>query len=405
MTNKMPIDDVALPADIKVLNRFKILDLFTTGDRLTAFDIHQATGISKPTIMRALQFFCESGTIASVGLGSSSKAGGKRPEYFAFADNRKILCIALWPESITFALSGLVTDVYEIRTYPRKPHGSLEETFAVLAEKAMEYLDDNQLSIEDLYGIGLSTAGTVNYAQNILHYNSQDPDWGTDIPMEQYLQPIFGKEKVYVVENAGKVCGRAILTEQPELADRRVISIFSTWGISACLIENGHVLSGKDSLIGEIGHMTIDTSDTRVCGCGKRGCLENKVNRFAVGDLLANCAEWKDRDISFTELFNASREGDATAREIVRMTAHYFAVVLHNLSLAYNPNIVIFQGDYALADVYFDTCLKKELAEFRYASSEDLLEIIYDHRPLHRLAAKGEAAMVKQHYFSTKEYM
>ena len=69
---------IAMPSDLKRLNRQKILEVFRSGEVLTAADIHEVTHISRPTVMRALQHFCQSGVLKSVGLGSATSVGGKK---------------------------------------------------------------------------------------------------------------------------------------------------------------------------------------------------------------------------------------------------------------------------------------------------------------------------------------
>jgi glucokinase len=44
-------------------------------------------------------------------------------------------------------------------------------------------------------------------------------------------------------------------------------------GISAHVVESGHLLKGRHNLAGELGHVTVDP-DGPLCGCGRRGCLE-----------------------------------------------------------------------------------------------------------------------------------
>ena len=86
---------IAMPSDLKRVNRQKILEVFRSGETLTAADIHEATHISRPTVMRALQHFCNTGVLKSVGLGNATSVGGKKPEQFTFGDTRKILSISL----------------------------------------------------------------------------------------------------------------------------------------------------------------------------------------------------------------------------------------------------------------------------------------------------------------------
>ena len=182
------------------------------------------------------------------------------------------------------------------------------------------------------------------------------------------------------------------------------MTIFTTWGISACLIDNGHVMNGKDSLIGEIGHMTISDSDPVVCNCGKKGCLEIMVSISRVKKILVDRGEERlAESITFPELFEHSEQGNEAARAAVAYLAHRFAIALHNISLSYNPDIVIFLGDFAYADNYFDQCLTKELQEFRYYPHSGIFRTEYDKRELSVLAARGGSTLLKKKYFSTIE--
>ena len=46
MATKISIDKIAVPADIKLVNRQRILETFMSGEKQTIAAIHAATGIS-----------------------------------------------------------------------------------------------------------------------------------------------------------------------------------------------------------------------------------------------------------------------------------------------------------------------------------------------------------------------
>ena len=112
---------VAMPGDAKIRNRQMMLRAICSGQAVTAADIHQSTGISRLTAMRFLQHLCQCGAVAPVGFGESTRAGGKKPELFRFSDQRRILCVNLWPETIALALSGLAGPVYDLEESARPP--------------------------------------------------------------------------------------------------------------------------------------------------------------------------------------------------------------------------------------------------------------------------------------------
>lgn len=387
----------ALPGDLKRLNRQRVLRALRAGGAMSASDLHEATGISRPTVMRALQHYQNLGAVESLGLGSTTRAGGKKPELFRFANRQRILCLNLWPERVTLALCGMTGDVYALEEHGVRLAPTLREALESLEKLSEDYLARQGVSAP--YGVALTVPGTVDYEAQVLRYNSQAPGWGADLALLPRLRERFGPQYAYHVENAGKAAGRAVLLGQPEYSRQRMLTLFTTWGVSACMMERGHVLSGRDSLIGEIGHMLISDHGPVVCGCGKRGCLESLVSLARVRARMEERGARPPADMG--ELFDRSRAGEAAARETSEALAHCFAVALHNLSLAYNQEAVIFQGDYAQADEAFDRRLKEELREFRYYPSGRLFTIAYDRRPLALLASMGAAEELRARYFDS----
>ena len=393
---------IALPEDLKRVNRRRIMGVFRRGVPVTIAEIHRETRISKPTVTRAVQHFCEQGLVRSLGLGSTTSAGGKKPELFQFADERRILCLELWPRQGTLALCGLTGGVYALEHREAWMHNSLEQAFRPMAEAARAYLNAHGVALSALYGVALCAPGTVNYKTRILRYNTHAPGWGSDVDLARLLKAAFGEDRAYYIENAGKATGRAVLLDSAGHAGRRIVTLFTGWGISACLIERGRVINGRDALIGEIGHMIVSDTDAGQCACGKRGCLESLAGRAGAQRLLAAegvALPEGPPGAALRRLFEASAGGSEPARRAVRRLAHWFAVALHNLSLAYNQELVIFQGDYAWADAAFDACLKEELRQFRYYPDGAPFEIRYDRRDLSLLAARGSVEPLREAYF------
>ena len=116
-------------------------------------------------------------------------------------------------------------------------------------------------------------------------------------------------------------------------------------------------------------------------------------------------ADWLEEEpLTFQRLFAQSRRGDKAARKTVEHLARYYASALHNLSLCYNQEVVVFQGDMAWADPYFDQCLKRELNQFHYYPKGEWLTTRYDRRELSTLAARGDAALLRKKYFAAMSY-
>jgi len=403
METKLP----AVPSALKYRNRELVLSCFRDHREHTVADIVSRTGISKLTVMRAIQFFCSKNILSSCGKGESTEQGGKRPEYFYFSSSQYLLTITLWPESLCLKLFTMELQELCHSSFSWIIPASPEVAFSFVREQAMALLRQANIRTEDLYGVSLSTSGIVDYDSLILKYSVHSPEWGTDIPVGRYLREIFGDKPYYFIENAGKCISRAILAEQLH-PEKRMLILFTSWGLSGALIQDGKILSGRDSLIGEVGHMILDPRDTEECSCGSYGCLERLVSvarlrkRISMDPPPATSplAKLAPEAITLNHLFFASQQQDPYARGHVAYLADCFSALLRNVALVFNPETVVFVGDYAIADAYFDQRMQQKFHQFHYLANSTPMEVRYDTRLLPELDARGGAISMLDHFFS-----
>lgn len=407
----MPNSDIkkAVPSALKLRNRELILSCFRDNQEHSVADVVKSTGISKLTVMRAIQFFCAKGILISSGKGESTEQGGKKPEFFRFGYKKYLLTVMMWPEMLGLTLFDMCLRPVGQRSFEWIIPASPEKAFDFVRKSAAELMAEAGIGRDDLYGVSLSSSGIVDYESRVLKYSVHSPEWGTDIPVGEYLRDIFGTGPEIFVENAGKCISRSILAEQED--DKRIMVLFTSWGLSGAMIEGGRILNGRDSLIGEIGHMILDPSDSEPCSCGSHGCLERLVSiarlrqRMEAGPPPATSPLHKlaPQSISLQHLFFASRQEDAYARGFVTYLAGCFATMLRNVSLVFNPERVVFVGDYASADEYFDRCMRQQFDQFHYLASGTAMEVIYDKRPLPELDARGGAIALLGRFFADEK--
>lgn len=402
----------ALPSDLKLTNRFQVIDSFLTHGVCSANDISAEIGLSRQTVMKAIQFFLQTDLIVSIGKGTSTTVGGKRPELYALSPNKYFLCISLWPLDMRlhlYTIGGNTVDRIALKTpLPNDPKVAI----ANAGELARNLLEKNNIALTNICAVSLSTAGTIDYKSSRLKFSSQSPTWGSDIPLADYLKSYFAPNTLIFLENAGKMAARPFL-QDPDLSEKRVLTIFSCWGLSSCLIEKSHILSGKNSLIGEIGHMVIDPCDDERCGCGNNGCLERLVSAQRIHTMINGERDRYPESVLFSDpaekitipaLFSASEREDPLAKKVVDDLASTFAAALKNITLIFDPDLIVFQGDYANADAWFDHRLRTHLQGFQYFPEEGPFDILYDRRPLDEMDSLGSYIALVQNYFSTPEH-
>ena len=402
-TAKLP----AVPSALKYQNRQQILSCFRDHQEHSVADVVSRTGISKLTVMRAIQFFCGKNILVSSGKGESTEQGGKRPEFFRFGSRQYLLTITLWPESLCLSLFSM--DLKELcrSSFSWIIPATPEIAFTFVREQAMSLLQQAGLRKEDLYGVSLSTSGIVDYDTLVLKYSVHSPEWGTDIPVGEYLKDIFGDKPYYFIENAGKCISRAILAEQLH-PEKRMLILFTSWGLSGALVQDGKILSGRDSLIGEIGHMILDPRDTEECSCGSYGCLERLVSVARLRKRISTdpppasspLAKLAPEAVTLNHLFFSSQQQDPYARIHVAYLADCFSALLRNVALVFNPETVIFVGDYAIADDFFDQRMRQKFHQFHYLATSTPIDVRYDTRLLPELDARGGAIAMLDHFFA-----
>ncbi|MBQ9518348.1 MAG: ROK family protein, partial [Firmicutes bacterium] len=201
---------------------------------------------------------------------------------------------------------------------------------------------------------------------------------------------------VYVC-NEAKMTGYAELYYNKALYDKSYVAIYTLDGIAAGYIDKGKIMMGSHTLIGEIGHMTLDANDVEICQCGSCGCFERLVSIDRLYNRIINSPNYElsvlyryGAGLTLDNIFNAAEnDGDELARETVRYIAKYFSMAIKNIIINIDPEIIIIQGSYASAGVYFHKQLTKNLGTFKYMPRENSVEITYDNREIWHLAVMG----------------
>lgn len=169
---------------------------------------------------------------------------------------------------------------------------------------------------------------------------------------------------------------------------RHVIGLTIGTGIGGGLLFDGRLFHGAADVAGEIGHTTIDM-DGRHCTCGNYGCLE----AYASGPAIATRArEVLERDgnaslmpgmvggdlsrLTAQTVYDAAKEGDRVADEIVRDTARYLGAAVANLLNIFNPDVVVIAGGVTLAGDRLFVPLQAEVRRRAFAPAVEAVRIV-----------------------------
>ena len=136
---------------------------------------------------------------------------------------------------------------------------------------------------------------------------------------------------------------------------RCLLGIFPGTGIGGGLVYEGKLFRGRSGSCMEIGHIHMQPKG-RLCGCGRRGCLETVASRLAIAAEAAEAAyrgeaphllELAGTDIAAIRsgaLAAAIKAGDHVVEQIVRHAAKDLGIAIGSVVNLLAPDMVVLGG-------------------------------------------------------------
>jgi predicted NBD/HSP70 family sugar kinase len=297
------------------------------------------------------------------GVGLSTFEGGKPPKLYTFNSRAKSLIgMHISGETLFGKLVDLnINPIAEVSVHI--PRETVDQELLDSVESAIRnLLSDGDVAWSHLLGIAIGTPGVTDLFRGSVIHSPHNPSWGHDFHLRDLVQERIGESCKVFVDNAIRF--RTIAERDLGLLQgaKDGIVVHCDEGLIAGVLLDGVIRRGFNNLAGSVGHMTVNPADTAQCDCGGYGCFEMQVKpgrvleRFVQRLNIERNSEFSSRppsSITIEDLFAAAEDGNPGARHVMREVAQWFAVGLHNLILAYDPEIVVIQGKYADAGAYF----------------------------------------------------
>ncbi len=147
-----------------------------------------------------------------------------------------------------------------------------------VARCVREALDEADLPLKQVAGVGVGAPGAVNFAEGRVIFAPNMEGW-KDVPLKKRLEKQLGLP--VFIENDCNIAALGVHVAELKAKPRSLIGIFVGTGIGGGLIINGNLYAGFNHTAGEIGHMVLDVNGPK-CGCGNKGCFEALASRTAI---------------------------------------------------------------------------------------------------------------------------
>ena len=265
-----------------------------------------------------------------------------------------------------FTDAGKLLDKWEIPT--RTDEGG-KYILSDIAESVEDRRVEMGIEKKDVLGVGMGVPGPVRADGTVLR--CVNLGWGI-FNVEEELSKLTG----YVVK-AGNDANMAALGEMWQGGGRgfsNIVMVTLGTGVGGGIILDGKMLSGVNGAGGEIGHIQVNDDETEVCGCGRKGCLEQYTSATGIVRMANTLLNTTDRPsalrnvqyVSAKEVFDAAKQGDELAAEIVDRHGKCLGKALAQIACVVDPEVFVIGGGVSKAGTIITDTTEKYFKEYAF---------------------------------------
>lgn len=232
-------------------------------------------------------------------------------------------------------------------------HYATAEEFVAAGTAAVLPLIEQVGGVSEFEGMGIGApngnyyTGTIEFAPNLCWAHN------TSVPLAQMFQDAIGIPVTLTNDANAAAMGEMQYGAAKGMKNFIVITLGT--GVGSGIVINGQLVYGSDGFAGELGHVTMDRSaDARLCGCGRRGCLEAYCSATGVARTAREVLSTTDRpsllreknadEIESLDVSIAASKGDEVANEIFRKTGKMLGEACADFAAFSSPEAFIFFG-------------------------------------------------------------
>lgn len=227
----------------------------------------------------------------------------------------------------------------------------------------------SQGGVEKIKGIGIGApngnyyTGTIEFAPNL--------PWKGIIPLAAMFEERLGIPTALTNDANAAAVGE--MTYGAARGMKEFIMITLGTGVGSGIVINGQIVYGHDGFAGELGHVIVRRGTGRMCGCGRKGCLETYCSATGVArtarELLAARTDASllrnvpAENITSKDVYDAAVQGDKLAQEIFEFTGTLLGEALADFIAFSSPEAIVLFGGLAKSGDYILKPIQKAIDE------------------------------------------
>lgn len=296
-----------------------------------------------------------------------------------------------------------------MRSIPTKAsvgdEGVAERIVGLVEGVILDTIEHGDANRRDFVGIGVGAPGPLDREKGVVLV-APNLGW-KDFPLRDRIQGRLNLPTT--LDNDANCATFGEWWQGAARGGRNVVGLTIGTGIGGGLILDGALYHGSSDMAGEIGHTTIDLNG-RHCKCGNYGCLEAYASASAIAvrarevlvrdeqaSVIPTMVNGNYDDITAQIVYDAAKQGDQTANEIVRDTARYLGAGVANLLNIFNPDIVVLAGGVTAAGDALFVPLRAEVRRRAFSPAVRAVRIVPGELPGTAGVVGAVASFKQQH--------
>ncbi len=266
-----------------------------------------------------------------------------------------------------FNKAAELLDKWEIPTV--KVNGG-EQILPDVAKSILKKMEEKGIAKSDIIGIGVGAPGAVD-EEGTMVGGAVNLGWGVlNIPqiLREYLDvPVKAA-------NDANVAALGEMWQGGGKGHRNMVAVTLGTGVGGGIIVEGKILTGATGAGGEIGHIHMEDNETELCGCKKKGCLEQYASATGIVRLAKRRLAEDDKpsclregEISAKTVFDGVKAGDEVAIEIAERFGNYLGKGLAMVACTVNPEVFVIGGGVSKAGEILLSFIKPSFEKYVFA--------------------------------------
>ncbi|MBP3243510.1 MAG: ROK family protein [Bacteroidaceae bacterium] len=257
----------------------------------------------------------------------------------------------------------LCTDSVKTQQYP-----NIEDYIQAVCNILMPMIEKVG-GIEKIKGFGIG-APNGNYYNGTIEHAPNLP-WKGIVPMANMFKTKLGIP--VALTNDANAAAIGEMTYGAARGMKNFIVITLGTGVGSGIVINGQLVYGCDGFAGELGHVIMRREDGRLCGCGRKGCLETYCSATGVArtarEILTKDStpsllrDLNPEEITSKDVYDAAVKGDAIALKIFDFTGKILGEALADFAAFSSPEAFIFFGGLTKSGKYIMDPIKDSYNE------------------------------------------